>query len=383
MTERGTQALAVRSTDFFSEAISGWLETIAETLNRFAVPRLFQINAASFAGITGFPTIEFGPVGQLDVQKLMDAISKASAAGALKLEVDDERTVRQALELPELTDDMLKERERRKAEMAKQMASAPQPPPGGGNEKKPDLGKDGDEGQQFAAVRGAGAGQLRTWERATNDYQRWLGENYGGWARQLARDLSEAESEDDYDDIINEALAALAVAMRQAGRENITRTLGLVGGGAATPRLLASVSQLIEDNETAIDSSLVPAIRSRLQSGLRDPDIQATGFVAILGLLAGFGARVESYAGGMWSAIQHAAGEAATSATAEGTGEVRWNRDAQAAHCEDCLQFGDRTYESFDAMLAETGNRVPGQVKCDGNCRCWLEVNLDGEFARP
>ena len=101
LSERGTQALAVRTTDFFTQAISGWLEAMAETLNLFAVPRLFRLNSNEFGGITGFPRIAVGPIGQVDVQRLMQAINIGVTTGLLTPSPVDEAHLRQLLELPE------------------------------------------------------------------------------------------------------------------------------------------------------------------------------------------------------------------------------------------------------------------------------------------
>jgi len=101
LTQRGTQALAVRSTDFFTQAIDGWTESIAQVFNLFAVPRLFRINSSSFPGITDYPKIVIGPLGTFDVTAFVEAVKTATDAGALTRTIDIERAVRQALELPE------------------------------------------------------------------------------------------------------------------------------------------------------------------------------------------------------------------------------------------------------------------------------------------
>ena len=100
LSERGTQALAVRSTDFFTQAVEGWLEMMAQTINMHAVKRLFRMNPA-FASLRAFPRLEPSPVGQVDVGLLMTAISQAAAAGVLTKGPDIERAVREALNLPE------------------------------------------------------------------------------------------------------------------------------------------------------------------------------------------------------------------------------------------------------------------------------------------
>ena len=100
LSERGTQGLAVRITDFFSDAIEGWLRATADILNRFAVPTLFHLNATKFNAINGFPKLEAGPITKIDLEKFMDGLSSAIESGALFPDEGTERTVRQVLELP-------------------------------------------------------------------------------------------------------------------------------------------------------------------------------------------------------------------------------------------------------------------------------------------
>lgn len=125
MTQRGTQALAVRSTDFFTQAIDGWTESISQVFNKFAVPRLFRLNSSSFPNITGYPKVVVGPLGTFDVTAFVNAVKTAADAGALTKTIDVERAVRVALELPEPDD--LEERitaEKEQAAAAKAEAQA-------------------------------------------------------------------------------------------------------------------------------------------------------------------------------------------------------------------------------------------------------------------
>jgi len=101
LTERGTQALAVRSTDFFVEALAGWLRGMTQTLNRYAVPRLFRLNSSAFEGITDFPEVSVGSLGKFDVAAIVNAVATAMQAGALTPDEGIERVLRDTLRLPE------------------------------------------------------------------------------------------------------------------------------------------------------------------------------------------------------------------------------------------------------------------------------------------
>ena len=383
LTERGTQALAVRTTDFFTQAIAGWLESMAETMNLYAVPRLFRLNAPAFLGMTAFPKIAVGPIGQVNVKSLIEAINAAVTAGVVTPSPADETHIRQLLELPE----------KEEAEESEEVEKGETPE----GTAKPglDSGEEGDQakldelaksGEEFADTRGAGAQRLRTWERETNAYQQALAAEYARWSRQLATDLEGAEDEEEQDEIITTALAALTLSLRRMGRENVIggMTLGL-GERPPTPQLLQEIAAQTQSNDLYIEGSLVPSLRDRLREALRDPEIVASGSAAILGVLTSMNARVESYAGGMWGAIQSGVGDVSRQAGEAGADErVYWEKDQLAKHCEDCLEHGDKEYESYDAMLAETGGKQPGAgVRCGSNCRCKLMVWGGDGWVRP
>lgn len=99
LTEFGTQSLVVRITDFFSEAVAGWLRAVANTLNKFAVPQLFRLNM--FSGLSGLPEFEIGSVGQIDTEAIMAAVESAVTAGALEPDEGVERKIRQILGFPQ------------------------------------------------------------------------------------------------------------------------------------------------------------------------------------------------------------------------------------------------------------------------------------------
>src|SRR3990167_5073910 len=82
LTEYCTQALASELKNTFAEAVAGWLKNIAATLNRFAVPRLFALN--DFPGITGYPELVPGDVGDIELESLMASIEKAVGSGVLQ-----------------------------------------------------------------------------------------------------------------------------------------------------------------------------------------------------------------------------------------------------------------------------------------------------------
>jgi hypothetical protein len=390
LSERGTQALAVRATDFFAQAVSGWLDLIADTLNRFGVERLFKLNAGAFGALTDYPRIVFAPLGQQDVAALVGAVAEAVKADVVQIDAGLERTVRQLLELPELEKGTIRKKpappvpfgpggilQRPKEQPAKD---------GGHNDPALDVAEGGEtpEDEAFAAsrFRGSGAARRRTWERETNNYQAQLGLIYGEWLNQLADDIE--EDPESSEDTIDEALSVLATALAAAGRENIIKgsQLGLGGRTPSADSLMALARRLAE-NEEYLDTSLIPDTRRRLLIALSDPDVKAAGAIGIVGYMAALQARVESYAGQMWTAIQDGAGWAARDAEREGGGAVAWVLDDSANHCSECPD-AEGEYASMDELLEATGGRLPGDMECEGNCRCWLEIDDgSGSLARP
>ncbi|MCK9435598.1 MAG: DUF935 domain-containing protein [Synergistaceae bacterium] len=74
----GSFALSSSKTDMFGLALNAWLDMIADVFNRFAIPRLFEIN--TFA-VDDLPVIEHGDVETPDLKELGEYISKLAGAG--------------------------------------------------------------------------------------------------------------------------------------------------------------------------------------------------------------------------------------------------------------------------------------------------------------
>jgi len=203
-----------------------------------------------------------------------------------------------------------------------------------------------------------------------NAYQRELEDTYADWSDDLARDLAAAEDDDRREEILAAALAALLLRLRQEGRESMAKWLSSV---EPTPEVLQALADAVAENDRLLEQNLLPAIERKMRGGLQDEDILkalalGTGAAALVGLLATIRARVALYAGGLWSFMQHAIGLGAPD-------RMYWHLDPLAHHCPSCLAFGNKEYESFDAMLRETGGIWPSHgTDCAGNCRCSLEA---------
>lgn len=82
----GSYSLSSSKTNLFSLALGAWLDMITEVLNRFAVPRLFELNAFP---VTELPKIIHGDVETPDLKELGDFIKTLSGAGFSLFPDDD------------------------------------------------------------------------------------------------------------------------------------------------------------------------------------------------------------------------------------------------------------------------------------------------------
>lgn len=102
----GSFSLNSSKTTLFATALGAWLTNIKEVFNRFAIPRLFQLNGKR---LRGYPTLAHGDVEKVDLAELGAFISNLAGAG-VNLFPDDEleKHLKQAAGLPvKETDDQL------------------------------------------------------------------------------------------------------------------------------------------------------------------------------------------------------------------------------------------------------------------------------------
>lgn len=119
----GSFALSSDKTELFAVALGAWLDAIEHTLNRHAVPRLFELN--DFA-IEEYPQFRHGDLEKPDIQQLGAFITSLAQAGApIFPDVELENTLRDMADLPPVDPE---ERER----MMQQQSQAGFFGPGGG-----------------------------------------------------------------------------------------------------------------------------------------------------------------------------------------------------------------------------------------------------------
>lgn len=99
MEKTGSYALSQTQRDIFQVALEGFLRSIEDVINRYAVTRLVRLN--NFPGIKGMPKISLGSVGNIDLSTVVEGVSKLVPAGALVVDSGLKAKLRQLLGMPE------------------------------------------------------------------------------------------------------------------------------------------------------------------------------------------------------------------------------------------------------------------------------------------
>lgn len=97
----GSNALSVDKTQLFTSAIKAWLQSIADVINRFAIPRLLKFN-----GVPAelHPSLKFGDVNQINIEQLCEYVSKLTGANLIIPDDELEAHLRQTADLPPIPD---------------------------------------------------------------------------------------------------------------------------------------------------------------------------------------------------------------------------------------------------------------------------------------
>jgi hypothetical protein len=98
----GSFALSDSKTHIFASAMGAILDSIADTFNRHAVPRLFAVNAESLEEL---PMLVHGDIETPDLEALGQFIERLSRAGMNLTDVETENVVRGIAGLPEAPED--------------------------------------------------------------------------------------------------------------------------------------------------------------------------------------------------------------------------------------------------------------------------------------
>jgi hypothetical protein len=93
----GSFALSSDKTALFATALGAWLKAIAEVLNRFAIPRLLQVNSIDPELA---PTFVPSDIEKPDVEAYFQALNQAVLAGIITPDASTEEKAREMLDLP-------------------------------------------------------------------------------------------------------------------------------------------------------------------------------------------------------------------------------------------------------------------------------------------
>ena len=97
----GSFALADSKTKLFAKAISTYLDIICNVFNSQGIPRLIDLNAEHFNGITDYPVLDHGDIDKKDVKEFIEALEKVVGMGIITPDEGIENVVRDTLGLPE------------------------------------------------------------------------------------------------------------------------------------------------------------------------------------------------------------------------------------------------------------------------------------------
>jgi phage gp29-like protein len=116
----GNFALADVKKSLLAAALEVQLNNIANVINKFAIPRLLKLN--TFTGYTGYPKLIPGDIEAPDMVQLADAMTRFMGLGMNFFpEEKTEKYINNNLGLPDLTEEELKEREKKVEENNKKM----------------------------------------------------------------------------------------------------------------------------------------------------------------------------------------------------------------------------------------------------------------------
>jgi len=78
----GSFALATEKRHMFEKAVLGWMDSIKGVINTHLVPRLFDVNAAAFAGLEEYPEVIYAMPNVPTLEEVVDVIGKLADSGA-------------------------------------------------------------------------------------------------------------------------------------------------------------------------------------------------------------------------------------------------------------------------------------------------------------
>ena len=139
----GTQALAKEISGFFSLALGSIQQYMLSAWNRQLIPYLLLWNRDKFGGITALPKLTWAKPGKLNAQAVAQSVAQLLGSQAIHYNYDLEEHLRQVFELPPISEEEIREREKQDQMMNMMMGGQGRPVGGtgqnttGGTAQKP------------------------------------------------------------------------------------------------------------------------------------------------------------------------------------------------------------------------------------------------------
>ena len=390
MDNVGTQALVVGSQDFFTMAIESIQDELIEQVNEQLVPYLMRFN--TFPGTTGLPKITWMKPGAMDVANIVEMFTKGAAQKVFTPTREDEVLLRDEAGLPELPEG--------KGEGDRDVTSAVNDVFGGlGMQRQLAAFLDGARQYGEHPAGGDLRGITGSYEKFTNAYQKELVGIYDKWAAETSRLMSlPGKGLTEANATLNTRLNVLSADMKLLARARIGEATQMGMGTtlskrANDPEVQRTISLLLKEAEINIDESVIPGIREKFgkEAGQTQKLTGAAKKNAFEDLFSGRRNSVARQAGGAQVAIfetQKSAGRVENQERRRlGIAPIatRWVLDKSAEHCETDSHRGTFGCPNLAKEYAGGWEDMPtvpaGAVSCLGNCRCYIEADLDGTGA--
>lgn len=295
--DQGSWAMHKDKSQLYIRSLNSFLKKVSDVINRHGVPRLFDLNA--FPGMTTYPQVYFTPITKIDIGDFSEVVARLFNSGALTYNVDTENEVRREVGLSEVQEPGMSFKQPvpigEGYGLPEQHKSKEEP----GDEEEPE---DEEEMSEFAeSVGGLSHQEAVAYADALG---RQLISEYDGVMEDLAEELADIESEEEWRDRIAVALGALAIAMRSKLRDGMFDVWEKTTGGPPDIDGLRAILDEMEFQNKYIENSLLPDIEQRVieerRKTQRDSAAKAAIILAILGAAAAFRYRVNMYGGGAY-----------------------------------------------------------------------------------
>ncbi len=231
------------------------------------------------------------------------------------------------------------------------------------------------------------------WEKNTNAQQKRLVRAYDRWGLEARREINAAikrgATQAQLNQIVSANMAALETKLIEIANAG-TKGAAILSAGkrAGLPAISKRIEKALVQNRALIGESLIPALQTRiagklaegLAGGLNRQAVKLA-FDELRGLPA-------NYAGGYWTMIFEVQSDLGLMREAERKAEglppepMRWVLDPRAAHCKTGERHGCPDLAGEYASWEDLPTVPAGDVSCLLNCRCHLEIKVEGKWRR-